>query len=165
MPSLKHSARRCFRNCVRMQDLCRSRRAGQAECRRPPRCRRRRSGEPADVGPLGTLIMISIYAVKFSPRDKGLPVPVREAAMIHKFKVGQSVISASALRPRCNTYLVLKQLPLTSFEPQYWIQGVRSGHDCIVCESQIEAAEDHRPRLSYASLGALKARPQSRKSA
>ena len=85
--------------------------------------------------------------------------------MIHKFKVSQSVISASPLRPSRNTYLVVKQLPPTSHEPQYWIQGVKSGHDCIVCESQIEAAENSRPPLSHASLGSLKVRPQSGKSA
>lgn len=85
--------------------------------------------------------------------------------MIHKFKVGQSIIPAHPLRPSYNTYLVIKQLPPTSHEPQYWVQGVRSGHDCIVCESQIEAAENHRPHLPHDSLGSLKARPQSRKSA
>jgi hypothetical protein len=85
--------------------------------------------------------------------------------MIHKFKVGHYVIPASPLRPNCNTYLVVKQLPPTSHEPQYWIQGVKNGHDCIVCESQIEAAEDDRQRLPHASLGSLKVRPQSRKSA
>lgn len=84
--------------------------------------------------------------------------------MIHKYKVGQSVIPASPLRPSHNTYLVIKQLTPTSHEPQYWIQGVRSGHDCIVSESQIEAAEVRRPRLSYTSLGLLKARPQSKES-
>jgi hypothetical protein len=81
--------------------------------------------------------------------------------MMHKFKVGQSVIPARPLRPSRNTYLVLKQLPPTSHEPQYWVQGVRNGHDCIVCESQIEAAGVHRMRLPHASLGYLKARPRT----
>lgn len=74
--------------------------------------------------------------------------------MIHKFEVGQSVVPASPARPSRNTYVVLKQLPLTSYEPQYWIQGVKNGVDCIVCESQIEAADDHHPRLSFGSMGA-----------
>lgn len=80
--------------------------------------------------------------------------------MIHKYEVGQSVVPASPLRPSQNTYVVVKQLPLTSHEPQYWIQGVRSGHDCIVCESQIEAAEG-RMSLSHTKFGSLKAKPQS----
>ncbi len=84
-----------------------------------------------------------------------------EPAMIHKFEVGQSVVPASPLRPSRNTYVVVKQLPLTSYEPQYWVQGVRSGVDCIVCESQIEAADDHQPSLSFAAMGALKTRAQS----
>ncbi len=92
---------------------------------------------------------------------QGLMVPGMEVAMIHKFKVGQSVVPANPLRSSCNTYLVVKQLPLTSYEPQYWIQGVKNGVDCIVCESQIEAAEGHVPSLSFASLGALKTRAQS----
>jgi hypothetical protein len=86
-----------------------------------------------------------------------------EPAMIHKYEVGQSVVPACPLRPRRNTYVVLKQLPLTSYEPQYWIQGVRSGVDCIVCESQIEAADDHQPSLSFAAMGALETRAQSGK--
>jgi hypothetical protein len=86
-----------------------------------------------------------------------------EAAMIHKFQVGQSVIPTSPLRPSRNTYLVVRQLPPTSYEPQYWIQGVRSGLDCIVCESQIEAADDHRPRFSPTSLGAINPRAPSTK--
>ncbi len=90
-------------------------------------------------------------------------VPGMEVAMTHKFKVGQSVVPANPLRSSCNTYLVVKQLPLTSYEPQYWIQGVKSGVDCIVCESQIEAAEGDLPSLSIATLGALKTRPQSGK--
>ncbi|MCC2653758.1 MAG: hypothetical protein K0Q60_3924 [Microvirga sp.] len=49
--------------------------------------------------------------------------------MIHKFEVGQAVVPACPLRPSRNTYLVVKQLPLTSYEPQYWIQGTRSGVD------------------------------------
>jgi hypothetical protein len=84
-----------------------------------------------------------------------------EPAMIHKFEVGQTVVPASPLRPSRNTYVVVKQLPLTSYEPQYWVQGVRSGMDCIVCESQIEAADDHQPSLSLAAMGALEARAQS----
>lgn len=88
-----------------------------------------------------------------------------EPAMIHKYEVGQSVVPASPLRPSRNTYVVVKQLPLTSYEPQYWIQGVRSGVDCVVCESQIQAADDHQPRLSFAALGALGARAPTRKSA
>ncbi len=83
--------------------------------------------------------------------------------MIHKFEVGQSVVPASPLRPSRNTYVILKQLPLTSYEPQYWVQGVSSGVDCIVCESQIEAADDHQPSLSFAAMGALEARTQSGK--
>ena len=83
--------------------------------------------------------------------------------MFHKFEVGQSVVPASPLRPSRNTYVVLKQLPLTSYEPQYWIQGLTSGVDCIVCESQIEAAEGDLPSLSIAILGAFKTRPQSGK--
>jgi hypothetical protein len=38
---------------------------------------------------------------------------------------------------------------------------VKNGVDCIVCESQIEAAEGHLSSLSFASLGALKTRAQS----
>ena len=87
-----------------------------------------------------------------------------EPAMIHKYEVGQSVVPASPLRPSRNTYVVVKQLPLTSYEPQYWVQGVRSGVDCVVCESQIEAADDNQPRLSFAALGALETRAPSRKS-
>jgi hypothetical protein len=87
-----------------------------------------------------------------------------EPAMIHKYEVGQSVVPACPLRPSRNTYVVLKQLPLTSYEPQYWIQGVRSGVDCIVCESQIEAADDHQPSLWFAAMGALETRTLSRKS-
>ena len=87
-----------------------------------------------------------------------------EPAMIHRFEVGQYVVPASPLRPSRNTYVILKQLPLTSYEPQYWIQGIKSGMDCIVCESQIEAADDHQPRLSFAALGDLKTRVQSRRS-
>lgn len=87
-----------------------------------------------------------------------------EPAMIHKYEVGQSVVPASPLRPSRNTYVVLKQLPLTSYEPQYWVQGLKSGVDCIVCESQIEAADDHRPSLWLAALGALETRASSRKS-
>ena len=83
--------------------------------------------------------------------------------MIHKFEVGQSVVPASPLRPSRNTYVVLKQLPLTSYEPQYWVQGLKSGADCIVCESQIEAADDHQPSVSFAALGALEARAHSGK--
>jgi len=75
--------------------------------------------------------------------------------MIHKFEVGQSVVPASPLRPSRNTYVVLKQLPLTSYEPQYWVQGLKSGADCIVCESQIEAADDHQPSLWLSALGDL----------
>jgi hypothetical protein len=86
-----------------------------------------------------------------------------EPAMIHKFKVGQAVVPACPLRPNRNTYLVVKQLPLTSYEPQYWIQGIRSGVDCIVCESQIEAADDHQPSLSFAAMRALGTRAQSGK--
>ncbi len=86
-----------------------------------------------------------------------------EPAMIHKFEVGQSVVPANPLRPSRNTYVVVKQLPLTSYEPQYWVQGVRSGVDCIVCESQIEAADDHQPSLSFAAMGALETRAQSGK--
>ena len=86
-----------------------------------------------------------------------------EPAMIHKFEVGQSVVPASPLRPSRNTYVVVQQLPLTSYEPQYWVQGVRSGVDCIVCESQIEAADDHQPSLSFAAMGALETRAQSGK--
>lgn len=80
--------------------------------------------------------------------------------MIHKFDVGQSVVPASPLRPSRNTYVVVKQLPLTSYEPQYWIQGERSGVDCVVCESQIEAADDHQPRLWLAALGVAETRVQ-----
>ncbi len=83
-----------------------------------------------------------------------------EPAIIHKYEVGQSVVPASPLRPNRNTYVVVKQLPLTSYEPQYWIQGVRSGVDCVVCESQIEAADDHQPSLLFAAMGALEARAQ-----
>jgi hypothetical protein len=72
--------------------------------------------------------------------------------MIHKFKVGQSVIPVSPARTSCNMYLVVKQLPPTSHEPQYWIQGVKSGHDCIVCETQIELAQDHPSHRIAASL-------------
>jgi hypothetical protein len=72
--------------------------------------------------------------------------------MIHKFKVGQSVIPVSPARPSRNTYLVVKQLPPTSHEPQYWIQGVKSGHDCIVCETEIELAQDRLPHRTSASL-------------
>jgi hypothetical protein len=86
-----------------------------------------------------------------------------EPAMTHKFEVGQPVVPASPLRPGRNTYLVVKQLPLTSYEPQYWIQGVRSGVDCIVCESQIEAADDHQPSLSFAAMGVHGTRLQSGK--
>lgn len=81
--------------------------------------------------------------------------------MIHKFEVGQAVVPACPLRPSRNTYLVVKQLPLTSYEPQYWIQGTRSGVDCVVCESQIEAADDHQPSLSFAAMGALEMRTHS----
>ena len=84
-----------------------------------------------------------------------------EPAMIHKFEVGQAVVPASPVRPSRNTYLVVKQLPLTSYEPQYWIQGTRSGVDCVVCESQIEAADDHQPSLSFAAMGALEMRTHS----
>ncbi|MCD6070556.1 MAG: hypothetical protein K0R61_2607 [Microvirga sp.] len=83
--------------------------------------------------------------------------------MIHKFEVGQAVVPACPLRPSRNTYLVVKQLPLTSYEPQYWIQGTRSGVDCVVCESQIEAADDHQPSLSFAAMGALEMRTHSSK--
>jgi hypothetical protein len=83
--------------------------------------------------------------------------------MIYKFEVGQAVVPACPLRPSRNIYLVVKQLPLTSYEPQYWVQGVRSGVDCIVCESQIEAAGDHQPSLSFAAMGALETRVQSGK--
>ena len=88
-----------------------------------------------------------------------------EPAMIHKYEVGQSVVPASPLRPSRNTYVVVKQLPLTSYEPQYWIQGVRSGVDCVVCESQIEAADDHSPSLWLAALGASEMGAQPRGSA
>ncbi len=81
--------------------------------------------------------------------------------MTHKYKVGQSVVPASPLRGSYDTYLVVKQLPPTSYEPQYWVQGMRSGMDCIVCESQVKAAGDRQPSLASASLGALKIRPQS----
>lgn len=84
--------------------------------------------------------------------------------MIHKFEVGQSVVPACPLRPSRNTYVVLKQLPLTSYEPQYWVQGLRSGVDCIVCESQIEAADDHQPSLWFAAMGAPETSALSRKS-
>jgi hypothetical protein len=87
-----------------------------------------------------------------------------EPAMIHKFEVGQSVVPASPLRPSRNTYVVVRQLPLTSYEPQYWVQGMKSGVDCIVCESQIEAADNHQPRLSFATLGALETRAPTRMS-
>ena len=83
--------------------------------------------------------------------------------MIHKFEVGQSVVPARPLRPSRNTYVVLKQLPLTSYEPQYWIQGMGSGMDCVVCESQIEAADDHQPSLWFASLGISEAGARSGK--
>ena len=83
--------------------------------------------------------------------------------MIHKFEVGQAVVPACPLRPSRNTYLVVKQLPLTSYEPQYWIQGTRSGVDCVVRESQIEAADDHQPSLSFAAMGALEMRTHSSK--
>jgi hypothetical protein len=86
-----------------------------------------------------------------------------EPAMIHKFGIGQAVVPAYPLRPSRNAYVVVKQLPLTSYEPQYWIQGVRSGVDCVVCESQIKAADDHQPSLSFAAMGALATRVQSGK--
>ena len=72
--------------------------------------------------------------------------------MIHKFKVGQSVIPVSPARASRNTYLVVKQLPPTSHEPQYWIQGIKSGHDCIVCETQIELAQEHPSQRISATL-------------
>jgi len=86
-----------------------------------------------------------------------------EPAMIHKFEVGQSVVPACPLRPSRNTYVIVKQLPLTSYEPQYWVQGMRSGVDCIVCESQIEAADDHQPSLWLAALDVSETRAQSGK--
>lgn len=75
--------------------------------------------------------------------------------MIHKFKVGQFVLPAGSPRPDCDTYLVLKQLPGTSYEPQYCIQGERSGIDCIVRESQIKAADSAPPHLGSTSLSEL----------
>ncbi len=86
-----------------------------------------------------------------------------EPPMIHKFGIGQAVVPACPLRPSRNTYVVVKQLPLTSYEPQYLVQGTRSGVDCVVCESQIEAADDHQPSLSFAAMSALKTRVQSGK--
>jgi hypothetical protein len=76
--------------------------------------------------------------------------------MVHKFKSGQSVVPASPRRPSCGTYLVLKQLPDTSYEPQYWIQGVHNGVDCIVRESEIRAAESVEIGSPFPSSGALK---------
>ena len=84
--------------------------------------------------------------------------------MIHKFEVGQSVVPANPVRPSRNTYVVVKQLPLTSYEPQYWVQRIGSGVDCIVCESQIEAADDHKPSLWFAALGSPETRAQSGRS-
>jgi len=84
--------------------------------------------------------------------------------MIHKYEVGQSVVPASPVRPSRNTYVVVKQLPLTSYEPQYWIQGMGSGVDCVVCESQIEAADDHQPSLWFAALGVPETGAQSSQS-
>lgn len=81
--------------------------------------------------------------------------------MIHKFEVGQSVVPACPLRPSRNTYVILKQLPLTSYEPQYWVQGMRSGADCIVCESQIEAGDNHQPNLRFAAFEVVETRAQS----
>jgi len=75
--------------------------------------------------------------------------------MIHKFKVGQCVVPAGPPRPGHSTYLVLKQLPGTSYEPQYWIQGERSGIDCIVRESQIKAADGTPPHLGSINLSDL----------
>ena len=87
-----------------------------------------------------------------------------EPAMIHKFEVGQSVVPASPLRRSRNTYVVMKQLPLTSYEPQYWVQGVINGVDCVVCESQIEAADDHQSSLWFAAMGVPETRAPSGKS-
>jgi len=67
--------------------------------------------------------------------------------MVHKFKLGQCVIPARPQRRSCGAYIVVKQLPDTSYEPQYWIQGVASGIDCIVRESEIKAAETAEPGI------------------
>jgi hypothetical protein len=84
--------------------------------------------------------------------------------MIHKFEAGQFVVPAHPLRPSRNTYLILRQLPSTSYEPQYVIQGVSSGIECIVCESEIKAAGRDHSQLPVASLGAFKARDQAARS-
>lgn len=62
--------------------------------------------------------------------------------MDHKFRIGQSVMPANSRQASPSTYRVVQLLPATSHEPQYRIQGVTSGIDCIVRESEIKAAEE-----------------------
>ncbi|WP_230532774.1 hypothetical protein [Microvirga roseola] len=71
--------------------------------------------------------------------------------MVHRFKIGQTVMPAACQRANPNKYLVVRQLPDTSYEPQYLIQGETSGIDCIVRESEIREADNVRmsnPRAS-----------------
>jgi hypothetical protein len=76
-----------------------------------------------------------------------------EPAMIYKFEVSQSILPTNPVRPRRNTYLFVKHLPLISNEPQYWVEGMRSGLDCIVCKAQIEATDEHQQKLWFAAQG------------
>jgi hypothetical protein len=64
---------------------------------------------------------------------------VRHSMSLHRFKVGQTVMSPTPLLPP-GPYVVTQLLPLVGRDPHYRVKSIVDGHERALLESQMKAA-------------------------